>query len=72
MEKLNNQTIRHVLGDIHTELKELKEIAQKTNSRITRLELWRSYIAGAMAVIILILIPILLKFTTQWLSAYFK
>ncbi|MEK9207498.1 MAG: hypothetical protein AAB922_03390 [Patescibacteria group bacterium] len=72
MEKLNNQTIRHILKDIQNELKELKEIAMKTNGRLTRLELWRSRLGGAMAVIILLLVPILLKFATQWVSAYFK
>lgn len=72
MEKLNNQTIRHILNDIKSELKELKEIATKTNGRLTKLELWRSYIAGAMAVVILLLIPLVLKFATQWVSAYFQ
>ena len=72
MEKLTNQTLRHILNDIKTELKELKEIGIKTNGRLTKLELWRSYLSGGMAVVILLLIPIVIKFATQWISAYFK
>ena len=72
MEKLNNQTIRHILKDIQNELKELKEIVTKTNGRLTKLELWKSYMQGGLAVIILLLIPIVLKFATEWVSAYFK
>ena len=72
MEKLNSQTLQHILEDIKNELIELKELAMKTNGRLTKLELWRSYLSGGMAVVILLLIPLVLKFATQWVSAYFK
>mgnify|MGYP001601220359 CR=1 FL=1 len=71
-EKLNNQTLRHILADISKDVKGLTEIAMKTNGRLTNLELWRSYLSGGMAVIIILLIPIVVKFATQWVSAYFK
>lgn len=72
MEKLTNQTLRHILSDIHKDVKSLTEIATKTNGRLTKLELWKSYMQGGLAVIILLLIPIVLKFATEWVSAYFK
>ena len=72
MEKLNNQTIHHILEDISKDLKNLTEIAKQTNGRIKSLELWRARLAGGMAVVILLLIPLVLKFATQWVLAYFK
>ena len=71
-EKLSNQTIRHILKDIHQEVKELKEIAAKTNGRIRLLELWRARLAGSIAVIILLLVPIFLQYVSKLAWSYFK
>ena len=72
MEKLSEQTIRHILGDIHQDVKNLTSIATKTNGRLTKLELWRSYVSGAMAVIILLLIPVVIQYLSKFALAYFK
>lgn len=71
-EKLTNQTIKHILGDIHKDIKNLTEISTKTNGRLTRLEQWRSYIAGAMAVVIMLLVPIVLQYIAKFALANFK
>lgn len=71
-EKLSEQTIRHILGDIHKDIKGLTEIATKTNGRLTKLEMWRSYIAGAMAVVTILLIPVVLQYISKLALAYFK
>ena len=72
MEKLNNQTIRHILGDIHKDIKELKEIAKLTNGRIKSLEKWKSYTQGALSVIILLLVPIVIQYISRVALAYFR
>ena len=71
-EKLTNQTIKHILGDIHQDIKEIKEMATKTNGRIKSLEIWRARIAGALIIISLILAPIVAQFATKIVWAYFK
>lgn len=71
-EKLTNQTIRHILGDIHQDIKNLTEIATKTNGRIKSLEIWRARIAGALLIISVMLVPIVGQFLTKIVSAYFK
>ncbi len=81
-EKLSNQTIRHILEDIRgsiqaikdghgKELGEIKIQVSATNGRVKALELWRSYVAGAMGVIILLLVPIVLKFIPDIIRAFF-
>ena len=72
MEKLTNQTTRHILSDIGKDIKELKEIAKQTNGRIKSLEIWRARIAGALIVISLILTPIVAQFAARAVLAYFK
>jgi len=71
-EKLTNQTIRHILSDIHQDIKDLVEIATKTNGRIKSLELWRARIAGGLAVIVLLLVPLVIQFISRVAIAYFK
>ena len=72
MEKLNSQTLQHILEDIKNELIELKELATKTNGRLTQLELWKNRIQGGMAVIILLLVPIVIQYLAKAVEAYFK
>ena len=72
MEKLNNQTIRHILGDISRDIKELKEIAKLTNGRIKSLEIWRARLAGGLTVIILLLVPLVIQYISKITLAYFK
>jgi len=71
-EKLTNQTIRHILKDIHQEVRELKEIAIKTNGRIKSLEIWRARILGGLSVITLILIPIVIQYLSKITLAFFS
>lgn len=72
METLNDQTLKHILNDIGKDVRELKEIAIKTNGRIKLLELWRARLAGGMAVIILLLAPIAIQYLSKIAIAYFK
>ena len=57
--------IAHKLKDIHDDIKELKGLAIKTNGRISALERWRSFIAGAVSVIILLLVPIVIQYVSK-------
>jgi hypothetical protein len=71
-EKLSQQTIKHILKDIQTDVKELKELAKITNGRIKSLELWRARILGGIAVITMFLVPIILQYLSKFVSAYFN
>ena len=71
-EKLTNQTIRHILGDISKDIKNLTEIATKTNGRVRDLEMWRNRVVGALAVVTMLLIPIILQYVSKIAIANFK
>ena len=71
-EKLTNQTIRHILGDISKDIKNLTEIAMKTNGRVRDLEMWRNRVVGALAVVTMLLIPIILQYVSKIAIAYSK
>jgi hypothetical protein len=43
------------------------EQAKKTNGRVTHLEKWRSYLAGAMAVISFMIAAVLIPIAIRWL-----
>jgi hypothetical protein len=47
-----------MLGEIRAEVGEVKRHAAQTNGRVLTLEMWRARIAGALAVFIVILIPL--------------
>ncbi|MEK9208039.1 MAG: hypothetical protein AAB922_06125 [Patescibacteria group bacterium] len=66
------ETIYHILGDLSKDIKEVKEIATLTNGRIKSLEIWRARLAGGMAVIIMILIPIAIQYISKIALAYYK
>ena len=72
MEKLTNQTIKHILGDISKDIKNLTEIATKTNDRVRDLEMWRNRMVGALAIITMFLVPIFLQYISKITFAYFK
>jgi len=71
MEKLTNQTIRHILKDIHGDIKEIKTQVKTTNSRVNHLEIWRARIAGAIVIIGFVLIPLIGQLVAKVVNAYF-
>lgn len=61
----SKELIEHKLRDIHEDIKNLTTLAVKTNGRISALERWRSYMAGAVSVIVLLLIPIVIQYISK-------
>ena len=65
MEEITNAVIVERIDNLKEHfgetLKRIETQTIKTNGRVSALEKWRSYLAGGMAVI-LILVPVLLKF----------
>lgn len=59
-EPMSNEIIVHTLKDIQQNVVEIKIQTQKTNGRVNSLENSRAYIAGAMAVVVMLLVPIFL------------
>lgn len=55
----SNREIDAMQRTIHEKLDEILVQVKKTNGRVGRLENWRAYTTGAIAVILLVVIPIL-------------
>lgn len=54
-----NREIREFFKDIQSSLDRIETQTVKTNGRVSKLENWRAYSAGALAVITLVIVPIL-------------
>lgn len=50
----SQRELRHFFGEINGKLTEIHDQTLKTNGRVTRLELWRSFIAGGVAVAVIL------------------
>lgn len=68
----NTYTIKEIITLNHSEIKEdLKEIkthVMKTNSRVNKLENWQYYSKGAIAIIVLILVPLAFIIVKSYLN----
>ena len=63
-----NELTGHVLKDIQNDMKEVVVQTKKTNGRISVLENSKAYLAGAMAVIITLFLPIIFIIVSNFLS----
>lgn len=52
--------INNLRNEMKAEFKEVKDKQDKTNGRVKRLEIWRAYIVGALAVLNTIVYPVVL------------
>ena len=59
MEKEQQQKDHDLLIEIHTIVKQTHEQACKTNGRVTKLEAWRNYIGGGIALFCIFGLPML-------------
>lgn len=64
--KLMFQEQNGKIADIHTDVKEVLEQTKKTNGRVGRLEQWKGFITGGLAVITVLIVPILIYLVTHW------
>lgn len=58
-EPYTNREIDAMTKDIHEKLDLILAQTTKTNGRVSSLEEWRSYVVGAVAVLVLIGLPLL-------------
>lgn len=72
MEKLSNQTIKMLFNELKDDIKGIREYIENNSKEIDALKLWKSYVSGAMAVIILLLVPVVLQYIKEVAEAYFK
>lgn len=55
----SNREIQEFFKDIKESLGRIENQTVKTNGRVTKLENWRAYSNGAIAVIVLVVVPVL-------------
>ena len=55
-----HQALMGAIADVKTITMETREQAIKTNGRVGKLEQWRSYITGGLAVLVVMMLPILI------------
>lgn len=48
-------------------LHEIHEQVKRTNGRVSELEKWRGFITGAVAVLVILVLPIIVEITKVWL-----
>ena len=61
MTEYSTETLHALIKDIKLDTAEIKEQVKKTNGRVNKLEVWRGFITGGLAIIGLIIIPIIFK-----------
>lgn len=60
------------MHEMRTDIKEIKAMVAKTNGRVTALEIWRSFILGAFAVVMTFIFPIAFQLFSAWAGTIFK
>ena len=55
MSEKSNQTLEMMITSLHDDVKEIKIQTKMTNGRVSKLEVWRGFITGGLAVLTFIL-----------------
>jgi len=64
-EEYSNRELDRMFKEIQDTLQRIETQTSRTNGRVTRLEMWRQYILGALAIISMVVIPIVLYLANQ-------
>ncbi len=68
MTDLTPQTIAVMFKNIDEKLDTIHEQTLKTNGRVTKLESWRGFITGGLAILAVLVIPVLLLVISQYIN----
>jgi uncharacterized membrane protein YhaH (DUF805 family) len=58
MSNLPTEVLTEIVKEIREDVKEIKEQTKRTNGRVSRLEVWRGVLTGAILVIAAVVLPI--------------
>ena len=67
-QKYNESNLETLFNGIHEKLDKIFAQTERINGRVSSLEKYRAYVSGALAVIILLIIPILLQYISTALA----
>ena len=68
-QKYNESNLETLFNGIHEKLDKIFAQTERINGRVSSLERWRSYLTGGLAVIIMLLVPIVISFATDFVKA---
>lgn len=54
------------ISEIHSDIKAVLEQTTKTNGRVGRLEQWKGFMQGGLAILSLMVVPVLIYLVTHW------
>lgn len=63
--KYNESNLETLFNGIHEKLDKIFEQTERINGRVSSLEKYRAYVSGALAVIIMLLVPVVISLLTS-------
>jgi len=68
-EKYTDSDLNHYLSRLEEQLTRIEQQVTETNGRLKKLEIWKAWMTGGMAVLSLLVIPIAITLATELIQA---
>ena len=66
---LTLRELEHFFGDVKDDVKEIKVQVKTTNGRVNKLENWRWFMTGGLAILTAVVLPVLFLVISNYLQA---
>jgi len=68
-EKYTDSDLNHYFSRLEEQLTRIEQQVTETNGRLKKLEIWKAWMTGGMAVLSLLVIPIAITLATELIQA---